>query len=72
MAHAIDARGLACPQPVLLTMEAIKSAGTGEIEILVDNEASRENVSRAALAQGWEITVSEKVDEDFRLLIRKK
>lgn len=72
MAHKVDARGLACPQPVLLTMEAMKSTSDSEIEILVDNEASRENVSRAAAAQGWNVAQSDEVGEDFRILIKKQ
>lgn len=71
MAHKVDARGLACPQPVLLTMEAMKSTSDSEIEILVDNEASRENVSRAAVTQGWNVAQSDEVGEDFRILIKK-
>ncbi len=71
MAHKIDARGLACPQPVLLTMDAIKSQSETEIEVLVDNEASRENVSRAAVTQGWEVVQSDEAGEDFRVVIKK-
>ena len=72
MAHKVDARGLACPQPVLLTTEAIQNTGESEIEILVDNQASRENVGRAAESKGYQVAVSEEMDEDFRILIRKK
>lgn len=72
MAHKVDARGLACPQPVLLTMEAIKSTQDSEIEVLVDNEASRENVSRAAVTQGWKVAESVELGQDFRLLISKQ
>lgn len=71
MALKIDARGLACPQPVLLTMEAIKSTSDSAIEILVDNEASRENVGRAAVTQGWSVAQSDEIGEDFRILIKK-
>ncbi len=71
MALKIDARGLACPQPVLLTMEAIKSTSDSAIEILVDNEASRENVGRAAVTQGWSVAQSDEMGEDFRILIKK-
>jgi tRNA 2-thiouridine synthesizing protein A len=71
MAHKVDARGLACPQPVLLTMEAIKSTSNSEIEILVDNEASRENVGRAAVTKGWSVAQSDEMGEDFRILIKK-
>jgi len=47
MAQTVDARGLSCPQPVLMVSQAMQQAGSGEIEVLVDNEAGRENVSRA-------------------------
>ncbi len=71
MIHKVDARGLACPQPVLLTMEVIRSTSDSAIEILVDNEASRENVSRAAVTQGWKVDRSDELGEDFRILIKK-
>ena len=43
MAEMVDARGLSCPQPVLMTLTKIKEMSTGEIEVVVDNEVSREN-----------------------------
>lgn len=68
---AVDARGLSCPQPVLLAVQAMKGKGSGEIEVLVDNEASRENVIRAAAAQGWEAAV-EAAGGDFLLRLTRK
>ncbi len=44
----IDARGLPCPQPVILTKKAIEEGAAGRIEVLVDNEAAKENVLRFA------------------------
>ena len=35
----IDARGLSCPQPVLLTMEALKE-NKARYEIIVDNNTA--------------------------------
>ena len=46
MRKSIDAKGLACPQPVILCRKAITEAGLDEIEILVDSEAARQNVIR--------------------------
>jgi tRNA 2-thiouridine synthesizing protein A len=43
----IDARGLSCPQPVVLTSKAIQG-GADDLEVMVDNEVSRENVLRIA------------------------
>lgn len=41
----VDARGLSCPQPVVLVDRAIADGHT-DLEILVNNEVARENVSR--------------------------
>ena len=55
MSAKIDARGLSCPQPVLMTLNEIKTGKENEIVILVDNEASKENVSRAAQSKKWQV-----------------
>lgn len=44
----IDARGQACPKPVLMAEEALSKIGEGIVEVLVDNEASVKNLSRFA------------------------
>ncbi|MFO7965551.1 MAG: sulfurtransferase TusA family protein [Desulfobacterales bacterium] len=53
MDSILDARGLSCPQPVLLLLNAIKTTPTDEMEVVVDNAASKENVIRAAQSKGW-------------------
>ena len=71
MSTQVDARGLSCPQPVLMTIDTIKAGKADEIEVLVDTETSKENVSRAAENQGWTVA---KVAEDggvFTIMIRK-
>lgn len=65
----IDARGYSCPQPVMMTKNAMES-GEGEYEVLVDNVASRENVTRYATHQGYQVEV-ETMDEEYRLRIYK-
>lgn len=71
MADKIDARGLSCPQPVILTNRKIKEMEKGVLEILVDTDTSRENVSRLAQQSGWQVEV-DRVDEDYRLVLRKE
>lgn len=70
MSKIVDARRLSCPQPVLLTLSEIKKVKKGEVIILVDTNTSKENVSRAAANQGWNVEV-EKVKEEYRLVLRK-
>lgn len=55
MARTVDARGLSCPQPVLMTVNAVKSGESDEITILVDNETAKENVCHAATGKGWTV-----------------
>jgi selenium metabolism protein YedF len=57
MKKLIDARGLSCPQPVVETMRALKQGGFEELEIIVDNEAAKENVSR--FLKKSEVVISE-------------
>ena len=65
----IDARGLSCPEPVILISQAMKS-GENAYEIIVDNRVSRENATRFAEHQGYAVSVSE-ADGEFTLSIRK-
>lgn len=71
MKQVVDARGLSCPQPVLMAIQAMRTVDSREIEVVVDNEASRENVSRAAQSQGWSVAVDELDGGEFRLSLAK-
>ena len=72
MATTVDARGFSCPQPVLMTLDEIKKTGKGEIEVLVDTDTSKENVSRAAESQGWQIKAIDPEGEGYRIRIAKE
>ena len=72
MNNIVDARGLSCPQPVIVTMNEIKKVNKGEITIMVDTDTSKENVSRAAKNQGWEVTDIQSEDDGYRITIRKE
>ena len=58
MAHFIDAMGKACPQPVILTRQAL-DAGQVPLMIAVDNTTAVENLKRLAASRGIEATVKE-------------
>ena len=68
----VDARGLSCPQPVLLSLGEMKKLGKGQIEILVDTDTSKENVSRAAESQGWEVKQVQPEGDGYRIAIQKE
>ena len=67
--NKLDARGLSCPEPVIMIRKAMMSKENA-YEIVVDNVASRENVTRYANHQGYNVTVTEK-DGEFTLSINK-
>jgi tRNA 2-thiouridine synthesizing protein A len=69
MAHTVDARGLSCPQPVILAREAIE-AGDFPIEVWVETVTSRQNVTRAAQKLGCTVQVEE-VGDEFKLTLTK-
>lgn len=71
MSSIVDARGLSCPQPVIMTLEGIQKSTGGEIEILVDTDTSKENVSRAAESKKWEVREIQEEGEGFRIRITK-
>jgi len=65
----VDARGLSCPQPVILAQQAI-AAGKFPIEVIVDTVTSRENVRRMAERQDCNVEITAQGDE-FRLVLIK-
>ena len=65
----LDARGLSCPDPVIMIRNAMNSHKEA-YTILVDNPAARENVTRYAEHQGYQVAVSEENGE-YRLSITK-
>ena len=71
MSTIVDARGFSCPQPVLMTLDEIKKAEKGEIEVLVDTDTSKENVGRAATSKGWEVKDIREEGEGYRITISK-
>lgn len=71
MSVIVDATGLSCPQPVLMTMNEIKKMQKGEIVVLVDTVTSKENVSRAAVTQGWTLKSVEPEGAGYRIVIVK-
>lgn len=64
----LDCRGLACPQPVLRTKEALE-AGAEVLEVLVDNEAACKNVQRFAGSMGCSVHMEQEGENLHRLII---
>jgi tRNA 2-thiouridine synthesizing protein A len=72
MANTVDARGLSCPQPVLMTLKEMESMEKGQLVVLVDNDTSKENVIRAAESKGWKAKHIQAEGKEYRLTIIKE
>ncbi len=53
----IDCRTLQCPAPVLKTKQYLEEEAAIEIDVIVDNDAAVENVSRFLNFQGFSVSV---------------
>ena len=71
MNHTVDARGLSCPQPVLMGLSEMKKVTEGEIVVLVDTDTSKENVSRAAASRGWQVKDLQPEGGGYRITLVK-
>ena len=63
----VDARGLSCPQPLMMTNDAIKSQD-GPIKVLVSEPHQRTTVAKFAKDKGKKVTVTE-VGSEFEIVI---
>lgn len=64
----IDCRGQQCPQPVIQTRQALLATPGEALQVLVDDQACQDNVTRLATTLGYEIVVA-KDEEAIQLTI---
>jgi selenium metabolism protein YedF len=60
MTRTVDARGLACPQPVILTHAALQESDA--VLTIVDNENARQNVTQMAEKAGCLVQAEQRAD----------
>ncbi|MDD5451120.1 MAG: sulfurtransferase TusA family protein [Desulfovibrionales bacterium] len=70
MTDSVDARGLSCPQPVILARQKMQSMGRGAFEVKVDTDTARENITRLAQKEGWEVE-SKEAGREYVLVLTK-
>jgi selenium metabolism protein YedF len=70
MSELVDAKGLACPEPVIRAKKALDAHD--EVTVLVDDETSLENVKRLALSSGCDVDATAEPGGVFRILIKKR
>lgn len=66
----IDCRGLACPKPVIMSKKELDSMDYGELEVLVDNNGAKENLSKLAQSLGYDYSTHEE-SEGIHVVIKK-
>ena len=63
----VDARGLSCPEPLMMTADALKNAD-GPIKVLVSEPHQKTNVEKFAKDHGKKTTVEE-IEDGFAVVI---
>lgn len=66
----IDAKGLACPKPVVLAKKAITS--NQEVLVIVDNQTAASNLTKLGKKMGAEVSVVEESETEFKVMFKKK
>lgn len=67
MKKTVDATGLACPLPVIETKKALREVSEGQLEVVVDNIISLQNLEKMARQMG--LTYSLETVHDFKHII---
>ena len=65
----IDARGDACPLPVVKAKKAIAELqGAGQVEVLVDNEIAVQNLTKMAQQKGFGSMAEKRAEREYRVV----
>lgn len=67
----VDARGLECPKPVILTKKELDKDGDETIVAVVDNEVAKENISKLADSMGFKFEVNQTENNEYYIYIQK-
>lgn len=67
----VDARGMACPLPVVNTKKTIENMKEdGVVYVYVDNEIAVQNLLKFAKQKGFEAQGNKKADNDYEVIIK--
>ncbi len=67
----INAKGLLCPKPVIITKQKLDEMEEGTVEVAVDNRVCVENLSKFAQGQGYDFEYEEFSEDDYLVTINK-
>lgn len=72
ISHTLDARGLFCPEPVMMLHEVMDNAQVGDvIEILATDPTTVKDFTRFCAFLSHELLVHDEQEGTLRFLIRK-
>ena len=69
MTNIVDARGMACPIPVVKANQALAQMTEGILEVHVDNPVAVENLKRMALQKGLPVKTEQPEDSHYVVTI---
>jgi tRNA 2-thiouridine synthesizing protein A len=71
--HTLDARGLYCPEPVMLLHNVVRDMAVGELlEVIATDPSTERDIPRFCQFLGHELLLQEAEEGSFRYLIRKQ
>lgn len=71
MDKVVDCRGLACPEPVILTKKALDELSAGTLLTIVDNEVALNNVTRLVKQAGLPYNIDQE-EGNYHIHIQKE
>lgn len=71
--HIVDARGLACPMPIVKAAQAVASLASGDLlEVLATDPGSTRDFVAWTRTTGHELVAQSEEGGVFRFLVRRK
>lgn len=67
----INAKGLACPQPLILTKKAVESSYEKDFLVIVDNDTAVKNLEKFAKSSNLDFKFDKKSDQEFNVYVSK-
>lgn len=70
--QTLDARGLFCPEPVMLLHKTIKDVEVGEVlQVLATDPATERDIAKFCRFLGHELISTVEQDKEYHFLLRK-
>ena len=71
--HTLDARGLYCPEPVMLLHNQVRDMGPGEVVLVIATDPSTtRDIPKFCTFLGHELVDQQHDDAEYRYWIRKQ